>query len=102
MHIQCFSCQSKIEVHNKIGFREDCEKCGHDLHSCVQCLYYDPKVYNECKEPSADRIVKKERMNYCDCFSLKPFDENPLKSKTNTYNSPSEALAAAEALFKKK
>lgn len=34
------------------------------------CIYYDPKSYNECRESSADRVLDKEKDNFCDYFSL--------------------------------
>jgi hypothetical protein len=34
------------------------------------CKYYDPSAYNECRESVADRVVDKEKANYCDFFIL--------------------------------
>jgi hypothetical protein len=34
------------------------------------CTFYDLKVYNECRESNADRIVDKEKANFCDYFNL--------------------------------
>jgi hypothetical protein len=61
----------------------------------VQCKFYDPGSYNECREVSAERVVDKERANFCDFFILKGSKENPVGR---------EAIAkqALEDLFKKK
>lgn len=78
---------------NKVGFRDECDKCGTDLHACKCCRFYDPGAYNECRESSADIVREKERANYCDYFE-------PAGALT-TGNKPEDLLAAAEALFKK-
>jgi hypothetical protein len=98
MKIVCFECKKEISIEDKIGFRQDCSECGHDLHSCVQCQHYDPKVYNECKETMADRILEKTKANYCEFFTAQPSGPNlasPDQKKV-------DLLAQAEALFKKK
>jgi hypothetical protein len=98
MEIVCFGCQKKTAIEGKIGFRQDCTDCGHDLHSCVQCQHYDPKVYNECKETMADRILEKQKANYCEFFSPTEFGIRASSSDTKK----NDLLAQAEALFKKK
>jgi RIO-like serine/threonine protein kinase len=79
-----------------VGFRECCDGCGEDLHVCLNCIFYDEAVYNECKETSADRIVTKDRSNLCDYF--KPSSES---SKDQEKDKAAQLLAEAEALFKK-
>jgi hypothetical protein len=96
MEIECYSCKSKIVIQDKIAFRQDCDKCGNALHSCVQCQHYDPKVYNECKETMADRILEKQKSNYCEFFSASP------KTSAVGDTKKVDLLAQAEALFKKK
>ena len=74
--------------------RDACGKCGADLHACVQCAFYAPGSYNDCSEPQADRVVDKERANFCDWF--RPGDRGATKS------AEADARATLEALFKKK
>lgn len=97
MKIKCSECKSEIEIHDKIGFRQDCPNCGHDLHSCIQCQHYDPKVYNECKETMADRVLEKSKANYCEFFIAAQDSQ-----KLDAANPQADLLAQAEALFKKK
>lgn len=52
----------------KVGFRESCQKCLADLHCCKNCQFYSTNSYNECSEPSAERVVDKEKFNRCDYF----------------------------------
>lgn len=57
-------------VGERVGRRESCPKCGADLHCCRNCRFYDPTVYNECRETQAERVVEKEKSNFCDYFEL--------------------------------
>ncbi|MGZ3691505.1 MAG: hypothetical protein ACXVAX_08375 [Pseudobdellovibrio sp.] len=69
-------------------------KCRSDLHVCKNCEFYDPKSYNECREPSADVVREKERANYCDFFSAR-------QSANSAQDEKAKLKAAADALFKK-
>ncbi len=93
--LRCFHCGFENHFVDRVGIREECEKCHSDLHVCRNCEFYDAKVYNECKEPQAEVIREKERANVCDYFV--PGGGAGGKSKTKD-----ELLSAAEALFKKK
>ena len=92
--LYCFSCNSKNEFSERVGFRDTCESCSADLHVCKNCEFYDPSSYNECREPNADRVVEKERANYCDYFQA-------TSSKGSGEDNKKDLLSAAEALFKK-
>lgn len=91
--MRCFSCKKEIQVQGLIGRRDECE-CGADLHCCKNCAHYDPRAYNECKEPQADRILEKERANFCDHFTPGNLSGDDKAQKDKLKN-------AAEALFKK-
>ena len=52
----------------RIGFRDACEGCDADLHSCVHCAHYDPGAHNDCREPSAEYVADRDRANRCDWF----------------------------------
>ncbi len=59
------------------------------------CLFYDRTAYNECRESQAERVVDKEKANFCSYFKI--------AAKNQVLNSDkNEVLSAAEALFKKK
>lgn len=91
--LECYSCKTLNEAVDKVGFREDCSKCGADLHICLNCEFYDKGSYHECRESSADFVKDKERANYCDYF--RP------RSGISAKNDEDKVLSAAEALFKK-
>lgn len=35
----------------------------------MNCRHYDKNSYNECHEPNAERVLEKEKGNFCDYFS---------------------------------
>jgi hypothetical protein len=92
MNVICFSCRKEQSIPDKVGFRAECD-CGADLHVCKNCEFYDPKVYNECRETSADVVREKDRANFCEYFQP--------GGKLDAAKKKSDLLAAAEALFKK-
>lgn len=93
--LKCFSCSHEMSFVDSISRRDECEKCGADARTCKNCAFYDPKVYNECRETSAEVIREKERSNLCDYFQ-------PSGGKGAGNKSRDDLLAAAEALFGKK
>lgn len=92
--VVCFHCRKKVEFTDRIGRKDECPHCRTDLHACKNCQHYDSSAYNECKEPSAERVLEKEKSNFCDFFS--PSGEGGQKAP-----GPADLKAAAEALFKK-
>ena len=91
----CFSCGEGVTVSGRVGRTESCSHCGADLHCCRNCEFYDPVAYNECRETQAERVVEKERSNFCDFFQLavKPY----LMKKQEP-----DAKKKLEELFRKK
>lgn len=77
-----------------VGRRDVCPSCMTDIRCCKMCQYYDIKAYNDCRETSADRIVDKEKANFCDYFKIGSSEVDPDQSRK-------DALAKAAALFKK-
>jgi hypothetical protein len=92
--MHCFFCKKEIKAREKIGRRDTCPHCGRDLKCCKQCKFYDVHAYNECREVSAERVVDKERSNFCDYFV-------PRGATRRNMNPSEEAKQALEALFKK-
>ncbi len=91
----CFSCKKPLTLSDRIGRRETCPFCYADLHSCRNCTFYDPKAYNECREPSAERVVEKDKSNFCDFFQI-------ADSASQASDPAQDAKKKLEGLFKKK
>lgn len=91
----CAFCGQKINIVDKVGRKDTCPKCSGDLRCCRQCLFFEARAYNECKEIMAERIVDKDRANFCDYFVAN-------NTRQGRVNRTEGARAALEALFKKK
>lgn len=92
---KCFSCGAELKFADRVGIREECSACRADVRVCRNCSFYDPKAYNECREPQAERVLERDRANRCDYFS-------PGVNSADGKSKADQLRAAAEALFKKK
>lgn len=52
-----------------IGLEDRCPQCGVDLHSCVQCVSFDPGSTFECIQPIEARVSPKDGRNTCARFA---------------------------------
>jgi hypothetical protein len=94
--MNCYHCGRQVELTERIAFREECPGCGRFLHVCLNCAFYDTAFNNQCREPQAERVVDKDRANFCEYFS-------PQKPRqTAGLTRQDAARAKLEALFKKK
>jgi hypothetical protein len=73
----CQSCKKEIPADWFVGRQGQCPFCGTDLHSCLNCIFYERGAYNDCREGQAERVLDKSRSNFCDYFKFKV---NPGKS----------------------
>jgi hypothetical protein len=78
---------------------EKCPKCGFELHSCKQCLYFDPSGRFECMQPVVERVPRKDVKNECTFYSIRVTTEK--ETTTPTAAKPADARQAFDALFKK-
>jgi len=63
--IQCWKCGASLAyLELPFGRQERC-KCGADLHACRLCREYDPRVTQQCREPTVEEVRDKEHANFC-------------------------------------
>jgi hypothetical protein len=93
--MRCWKCGDEIDTRERIGFHADCTRCGVALHCCRNCQFYDPAYNNQCREPMAERVVDKERSNFCEYFA-------PAKGFRAESGAKPDARARLEALFRRK
>ncbi len=98
--MNCWKCGDPVDTLERIGFREQCAKCGWPLHVCRNCAHHDPAYNNQCREPMAERVVDKERANFCEYFAPAT---GPRAAGAPARPSPERAARdRLDALFKKK
>ena len=79
---------------------EKCPKCGFALHSCKQCMYFDPGSRFECMQPVKVRVAKKDERNECPSYEMRVTREKETSTPASVRR-PNDARAAFENLFKK-
>jgi len=91
----CFQCKKEVTVDILISRKDVCPFCHADLRCCCNCRFHDLNSYNQCREPQADRVLDKNRSNYCDYFTFN--DGNLSRKSKETKNMVRKKL---EDLFK--
>lgn len=87
----CWNCGQALAA-LEYGRGDSCPGCGRDTRTCKGCQFYERGAQNDCREPQADRVLDKERANFCDYF--KP------KAGAGQGTASRDAMkAAADALF---
>jgi len=94
--MNCFHCGRAIPTKERIGFRDRCPGCDRPAHACLNCNFYDPAYNNQCRETQAERVVDKDRANFCEFFT-------PRTAAPARISPPAaDARAKLDSLFKKK
>lgn len=91
----CHHCRKEVVIPKVIGRKDACPFCDTDLRCCLNCLFYDARVYNQCRESQAERVLDKDRSNFCEYFVFGDADPEraPVIKQT--------AKDKLESLFKK-
>jgi hypothetical protein len=92
---KCHACLKGLDIKTPVGRREVCPFCGFDLHCCLNCVFYAMGAYNDCREPQAERVVEKNRSNFCDYFVFRDAETGSRKKDTG-----GSVKTKIESLFK--
>src|SRR6266436_3106986 len=93
---RCSQCGTVLQEIPPTGL---CPKCGFELHSCKQCMYFDPGSRFECMQPVKERVAKKDERNNCTFYEIRVTREK--ETSTPASLKPNDARQAFENLFKK-
>lgn len=64
--VRCHRCGTVVTT--AILATTSCAKCGSALHSCAQCLSFNPAARYECSQSIKARIAPKDAFNTCELF----------------------------------
>ncbi len=92
----CFSCKGLVTSGARPGRSETCDSCGASLKACLNCVFYDSSSAGACREPSAERVVEKEKANFCEFFAFRESADGGGAAA----GGKTDPLAALKALFK--
>lgn len=66
---RCNLCGTQVNIElGGIVFDAQCPKCHSDLHTCKNCLSFDPGARFQCRKPVTERIPRKDMRNECQIF----------------------------------
>lgn len=94
---RCAQCGTLLQ--GLMDLPERCPKCGFELHSCKQCMYFDPSSRFECLQPITARLSPKDKKNDCTFYAIRVTREK--ETTTPATLKPQDARQAFENLFKK-
>jgi len=90
---RCIHCGKEVELIVKIGRRDECPHCHEDLHTCIQCRFYEREAHNQCREPRAEWVPDKGSANFCGYIEFG-------RDATEEKNDQAKARKQLEDLFK--
>jgi hypothetical protein len=66
----CWKCGTEYKLSGGPGRSETCARCDSDLKVCLNCLSYDPRVAQQCRDGRAEPVAEKHLANYCEYFEM--------------------------------
>jgi len=66
----CHKCGEPWKISGLPGRGETCMKCRADLRVCLNCVFYDPRVAQQCRERRAEPVLEKDAGNFCEYFDF--------------------------------
>ncbi len=66
----CWKCGAEYKLPGTPGRSETCHHCSSDLKVCLNCISYDPRVAQQCRDQRADPVAEKHLANYCEYFEM--------------------------------
>ena len=70
MKRHCHNCGWEYTISGLPGRTESCHQCSSDLKVCLNCISYDPRVAQQCRDKRADPVQEKHMANFCEYFDF--------------------------------
>jgi hypothetical protein len=66
----CWKCGTEFTLPGQPGRSESCERCRSDLRVCLNCVSYDAKAAQQCRDRRAEPVFEKHIGTYCEYFEM--------------------------------
>lgn len=66
----CHQCGSEWTISGQPGRGESCLQCRSDLRVCLNCVSYDSRVAQQCRDRRAEPVEEKAAGNFCEYFEF--------------------------------
>ena len=95
---RCNLCGQMVNIEvGGIALDQQCPKCHSDLHTCKNCVSFDPGARFQCRKPITERIARKDERNSCTLFEPRKTIE---RETTTAASSAKDPRSAFDKLFK--
>ena len=92
----CHQCGSEWTISSQPGRGESCLECRSDLRVCLNCVSYDSRVAQQCRDRRAEPVEEKAAGNFCEYFE---FIRREFKQKASTNHRETAAREQFKKLF---
>lgn len=93
---KCSQCGNIKDHPEEITLETICKKCDADLHSCVNCKFFDTSSRFQCAQKISEAVSPKDKRNTCSFFQPKV----SLEQRFTQIESQRDARQAFNDLFK--
>ncbi|MSU63361.1 MAG: hypothetical protein EXS31_13360 [Pedosphaera sp.] len=66
----CWKCGWEWTLPGQPGRGDSCHKCNSDLRVCLNCVSYDHRAAQQCRDRRADPVFDKNMGNFCEYFDI--------------------------------
>ncbi len=84
MNRHCHKCGWEWTLAGQPGRSEGCHRCGADLRVCLNCVSYDARAAQQCRDRRAEPVFEKHIGNFCEYFEFARRPWAPPKEEKNS------------------
>ena len=66
----CWKCGWEWTLSGQPGRSESCPRCRSDLRVCLNCVSYDVRAAQQCRDRRAEPVEEKHVGNFCEYFEF--------------------------------
>ncbi len=66
----CHHCGWVYTLTGQPGRSERCPECNSDLRVCLNCVSYDARVAQQCRDRRAEPVAEKDTGTFCEYFDF--------------------------------
>lgn len=66
----CHNCGWEWTLPGNPGRSETCHQCSADLRVCLNCVSYDPRAAQQCRDRRAEPVFDKHLGTFCEWFEF--------------------------------
>jgi hypothetical protein len=66
----CWKCGTEYKLPGAPGRSETCHRCNSDLKVCLNCVSYEARLAQQCRDLRAEPVAEKSSANYCEYFEM--------------------------------